>query len=169
MSGRAPTAATARGRRGAKTSAQAGSSKTGDAAARSVPLVTSSARLACIATFHARSGLADRVVERLLHAAGLVAEAPGCELWLVHRDQRDPDTVRVSELWSNGEQAEGALTLPGVRDNAAEIMNLVDRPPEVIDGEPVGGARMLRGTSGATRLSILDAPDLSQDTELLGR
>jgi hypothetical protein len=32
-----------------------------------------------IATFHARAGQADRLVERLLHAVGLVAEAAGCE------------------------------------------------------------------------------------------
>jgi hypothetical protein len=106
---------------------QAGFSKTGGAAARSVPLVTSNARLARLATFHARSGDPDRLVERLLHGAGLAAETPGCKWWLVHRDQRDPDRVRVS------------------------------------------GARMLRGTTGAPGFSILDAPDLSQDTELPGR
>jgi hypothetical protein len=42
-----------------------------------VPLVTSNARLARIATFHARSGHADRLLERLLRAAGLVALAFG--------------------------------------------------------------------------------------------
>ena len=42
-------------------------------------------------------------------------------------------------------------------------------PPEVADGEPLGGARMLRGSTGATAFSMLDAPDLSQDTRLLAR
>jgi mannose-6-phosphate isomerase-like protein (cupin superfamily)/quinol monooxygenase YgiN len=131
--------------------------------------MTANVPITRIATFHARAGQADRLVERLLHAVGLVAEAPGCELWLVHRDHGDEDTVRVSELWSSREQCDAALTSPEVRENAGVIMDLVDRPPEVIDGEPVGGARMLRGTTGAAQFAILDAPDLSQDAELLGR
>jgi len=132
-------------------------------------LVTAHAPFTRLATFHARAGQSERLVERLRHAAGLVAEAPGCELWLVHRDHGDADTVRVSEVWSSREQCDAALTRPEVGGNAEAIMNLVDRPPEVIDGEPVGGVRMLRGTTGATRFAILDAPDLSQDTEVLGR
>ena len=36
----------------------------------------------------------------------------------------------------------------------------LDGPPEVADGEPIGGARMLRGSTGATAFSILDARDL---------
>ena len=52
---------------------------------------------------------------------------------------------------------------------AALVMGLLDEPPEVADGEPLGGARMLRGSTGATAFSILDAPDLSKDTQLLER
>jgi quinol monooxygenase YgiN/mannose-6-phosphate isomerase-like protein (cupin superfamily) len=134
-----------------------------------VPCVISNAPFTRMITFHARPGQGDRLFERLQHAVGLVAEAPGCELWLVHRDLGDPDTVPVSELWSSREQCDAALTLPGVPENAAEVMALLDGPPEVLEGEPVAGARALRGTAGASRFSILDAPNLSQDTELLGR
>lgn len=119
------------------------------------------------ASFRARAGEGAQLAERLLYAASLVAESPGCELWLVHRDRDDPDTVRVSEMWASCEQCEAALKVPGVRENAARVMELVDSPPEVLDGEPLGGARMLRGSTGATAFPILDAPDLSKDTELL--
>jgi mannose-6-phosphate isomerase-like protein (cupin superfamily)/quinol monooxygenase YgiN len=122
-----------------------------------------------IATFHAGPGNADRLAEALLRASTLVAEAPGCELWLVQRDRGDTDTVRVCETWSSRNHCDAALALPGVRANVAEVMALVDRAPDVVEGEPLGGARMLRGVTGATRFSILDAPDLSQDAELLGR
>jgi mannose-6-phosphate isomerase-like protein (cupin superfamily)/quinol monooxygenase YgiN len=134
-----------------------------------VPCVTSNAPFTRIATLHAPPGQGDRLVERLQHAAELLAEASGCEMWLVHRDHEDPHTVRISELWSTREQCDAALTLPAVSENAAGVMALLDGPPEVVDGEPVAGARALRGTAGASRFSILDAPDLSQDTELLGR
>ena len=131
--------------------------------------MTSTTPMTRTVTFRARAGEGARLAERLLYAASLVAEAPGCELWLVHRDRDDPDTVRVSEMWASGEQREAALNVPSVREKAAQVMDLVDGPSEVVDGEPLGGARMVRGTTGATAFPILDAPDLSKDTDLLGR
>jgi quinol monooxygenase YgiN/mannose-6-phosphate isomerase-like protein (cupin superfamily) len=122
-----------------------------------------------IATFHARRGCADRLAEELLQAATLVAEAPGCEHWLVHRDPDDADVVRVSELWSTRRQCAEALAAPEASAHTARVMELLDGEPEVLDGEPLGGARAMRGTTGAARFAILDAPDLSRDPELLGR
>ena len=85
----------------------------------------------------------------------------------MHRDQDDADIIRVSDV--GREACSDALGLPGVRENAAEVMRLVAEPPELVEGHPLGGARMARGETGATVFSIPDAPDLSQDTELLGR
>lgn len=113
-------------------------------------------------TFRARAGHGQALTGRLLHAAALVAEAPGCELWLVHRDQDDTDTIRVSEMWAGRKQRDDALGLPGVRENAAEVMQLLAEPPEVVDGQSLGGARMARGETGATVFPILDAPDLGR-------
>lgn len=122
-----------------------------------------------LATFNARLGTGAEVVERLRRAASLVADAPGCEQWQVHRDQANPDVVRVSEIWASRAKYDAALKLDGVPENAASVMELLDSPPEVLDGELIGGARLVRGSTGASRFSILDAPDLSQDTNLLSR
>lgn len=118
-------------------------------------------------TFRARLGEGQALADHLLHAASLVADAPGCELWLVSRDHAEPDTVRVTERWASGEQCDAALRLEGVSENAERVMALLRSAPEIADAEPLGGARELRGTTGATAFSILDAPDLSMDTELL--
>ena len=124
--------------------------------------MTSMTPMTRTATFRARDGRGAQLAERLLHAASLMAAVPGCELWLVQRDLDDADMIRVTEI-------DAALNLPGVDKNAAQVMGLLDGPPEVADGEPLGGARMLRGSTGATAFSILDAPDLSKDTQLLER
>ena len=84
------------------------------------------------------------------------------------RDHADADTIRVAERWASREQCDAALRLEGVPENAARVMERLAGPPEVVDAEPLGGARELRGTTGATAFSILDAPDLSKDTDLLG-
>ena len=91
--------------------------------------MTQSSPLTRTATFHARPDHGQALAERLLHAATLVTEAPGCELWLVHRDQDDPDVLRVSELWASREQCDAALALPSVRENATKVMQLLGNPP----------------------------------------
>ena len=121
------------------------------------------------ATFRAPAGRGAQLAERLLHAASLMAEVPGCELWLVQRDLDDADMIRVTEMWASRQHCDAALNLPGVEKSAEQIMGLLDAPPKVADGEPLGGARMLRGSTGATAFSILDAPDLSKDPQLLER
>jgi quinol monooxygenase YgiN/mannose-6-phosphate isomerase-like protein (cupin superfamily) len=120
-------------------------------------------------TFHARPGEGDKLAEHLLRAASLVADAPGCQQWLVHRDQVDPDLVRVLEIWAGREQRDAALGLDGAPEHAADVRGLLRGEPELVDGEAVGGARVVRGTTGATRFSILEAPDLSKDGNLLSR
>ena len=99
----------------------------------------------------------------------MLGEAPGCEQWLVHRDLGAGETVRVSEVWSSREQCESAFVAGALAENAQAVMGLLDGPPELVDGEPLGGARDVRGSRGATAFPILDAPDLSQDSALLDR
>jgi quinol monooxygenase YgiN/mannose-6-phosphate isomerase-like protein (cupin superfamily) len=120
-------------------------------------------------TFRARRGGGHQLSERLLVAAATVADEPGCEVWLVHRDASDPDVIRVIEQWGSSEQCEAALAREGVKENVQLVMELLIGAPEVIEGEPLGGARVLRGVSGATVFSIFDAPDLSKDAGLLNR
>jgi quinol monooxygenase YgiN/mannose-6-phosphate isomerase-like protein (cupin superfamily) len=131
--------------------------------------MTTTSPLTRTVTFRARAGDAQALAEKLSRAAAMVAEAPGCELWLVHRDRNEPGMLRVSEMWASREQCDAALDLPGVREHATEIIALLDGPPDVTEGEPLAGARMVRDETGATLFPILDAPDLSKDAELLGR
>ena len=86
----------------------------------------------------------------------------------MQRDHADPDTVRVCEMWASRPHADAALELPEVAAQAAAVTELVEGSPEIIESEPLGGARMIRGAKGAKAVSILDSPDLSKDVDLLG-
>src|SRR5581483_7975255 len=101
-------------------------------------------------------GEGDQLAECLLKAAMLVSDAPGCELWLVHRDSEGSDTLRVSEVWAGPEQRDAALNLPEVQESAAQVMQHLDHAPEIIDSELCGGARVIRGDTGAAAFAILD-------------
>lgn len=76
-------------------------------------------------TFRAHPGEGEELAERLLRAASPVADAPGCQQWLVHRGQSDPDVARVSEIWVTREQCDAALELDGVPENAAGVRDLI--------------------------------------------
>jgi quinol monooxygenase YgiN/mannose-6-phosphate isomerase-like protein (cupin superfamily) len=130
--------------------------------------VNASGPLTRTAEFRALAGQGDVLADGLLRASSLLAETQGCELWLVHRDEQDPDTVRVVETWASRQHCDDALDQAEVVANAAQVMKVVDGTPAVVDGRPIGGARDLRGATGGTAFAILDAPDLSKDAELLG-
>jgi quinol monooxygenase YgiN len=76
--------------------------------------MTSMTPMTRTATFRARDGRGAQLAERLLHAASLMAAAPGCELWLVQRDLDDADVIRVTEMWASRQHCDAALNLPGV-------------------------------------------------------
>src|SRR5215204_7481912 len=154
MSDRVPMAARARGCRLGRSWAWADFSKTRPAAPLRVRPMTSMTPMTRTATFRARGGRGAQLAERLLRAASLMAAVPGCELWLVQRDLDDPDMIRVIEMWASRQHCDAALNLPGVDKNAAQVMGLLDGPPEVADGEPLGGARMLRGSTGLDILAF---------------
>jgi quinol monooxygenase YgiN len=133
-----------------------------------VAAVNTSGPLTRTAEFRALLGQGDLLADRLLHAASLLAETAGCQLWLVHRDEEDPDTVGVFETWASRQQCNAALDQPEIVTNAAHVLEVVDGAPTVIDGQPLGGARDVRGAAGATAFAIFDAPDLSKHADLLG-
>ena len=95
--------------------------------------MTSMTPMTRTAPFRARDGRGAQLAERLLHAASLTAAVPGCELSLVQRDLDDADMIRVTEMWASRQHCDAALNLPGVDKNAAQVMGLLDRPPEVAD------------------------------------
>jgi len=115
-----------------------------------VAAVNTSGPLIRAAEFRALPGQGDLLADRLLRAASLLAETAGCQLWLVHRDEEDPETVRVFETWASRQQCNAALDQPEIVTNAAHVLEVVDGAPTVIDGQRLGGARDVRGAAGAT-------------------
>jgi quinol monooxygenase YgiN len=89
--------------------------------------------------FTAREGLRDALVGNLLGAARLLADAPGCELYLISTSPTDPDTVWVTEVWSTQAELDASLTLDSVKGAIQRVLPLLVGPPGRIDLSPVGG------------------------------
>ena len=87
----------------------------------------------------ASEGHRDELVQYLLHAAELVSDAPGCELYIVSIVPTEPDAIWVSEAWRSQEDHDRSLTLPGVGELIAKARPLIVSMPEHIITTPIGG------------------------------
>jgi len=87
----------------------------------------------------AREGHRDVLVEHMLGVAQLLADVPGCELYVINTSAADTDTVWVTEMWSSQAELDASLTLDSVKASVERVMSLLAGPPERIDIVPVGG------------------------------
>ena len=93
----------------------------------------------------AREGQRDVLVEHMLGVAQLLAEVPGCELYVINTSVADTDTVWVTEVWSSQADLDASLTLAGVKASVEQVLPLLAGPPERIDVLPVGGTGLDAG------------------------
>ncbi len=81
----------------------------------------------------------DALLDILSAAAGLMAQAAGCQMYIVYRDAADGGAVWVTELWESKEAHDNSLSMAGVRDLIAQAMPLVRGPIEQHPLIPVSG------------------------------
>jgi quinol monooxygenase YgiN len=82
-------------------------------------------RYALFGKFTAAPGQRDELRDLLLDAAGLVADAPGYETWIVHTSPDDPDGVWVYESWCSEADHDASLTDERVRAIISRAMPLI--------------------------------------------
>jgi quinol monooxygenase YgiN/quercetin dioxygenase-like cupin family protein len=110
--------------------------------------------------FTAKPGEGDALAARLLEVAQGVAEAPGCQLYVINRAPGDPEAVWVTELWRSQEQLDAALASDEARAAIPGVLELTD-PGSVdrIELEPLGGAGYEITATGATIVNLEDVED----------
>lgn len=96
------------------------------------------ARLGLYTRFNAKPGERARLVEQLLHAAGLAEGAPGCVIYIVNTGVEE-DSVWVTEIWRSEEDHRASLAGEGVPDLIQETLPLLAGAPEQIRLVPIGG------------------------------
>jgi quinol monooxygenase YgiN len=95
--------------------------------------------------FVAQPGQRDALLAELLHAAELLADAPGCDVWIVGTIPDEPDSLWVSELWQSEADHDASLTREGVRAVISRARPLIAAMPLQVGFIPAGG----RGLPGA--------------------
>lgn len=88
----------------------------------------------------AKPGMAADLEAILLRAAVAVATVKGCLVYLIGRDQDDPDSLWVTEVWDSKEDHDNSLKKAEIKAVIAEAMPLIAEPPRKgLEWEVVGG------------------------------
>lgn len=86
----------------------------------------------------ASPGKRDELVSLLLEASRSLKDMVGCELYIINESEDDPDTIWVTELWSNAEAHADSL-------KNEDVLAVIQRARPLIAGvepvrlRPVGG------------------------------
>jgi quinol monooxygenase YgiN len=97
------------------------------------------ARYGLVGKMVAHPGQREALVDLLLEAAGVVADAPGCEVWIVHTDPEDPDAIWVTEVWRDQADHAASLGMAGVPEIIGRARPLIASMGERFTLQPVGG------------------------------
>ncbi len=87
----------------------------------------------------ARSGQGAVLADKLLTVAEELRDTPGCELYVINRAADEPDSVWVTEVWSDREASDSALSQDLGEVGIDEILQLLAGPPELVELTPLGG------------------------------
>ncbi|KIL34554.1 antibiotic biosynthesis monooxygenase [Cohnella kolymensis] len=95
-------------------------------------------RFGMYAKFTAQSGKRDALVEILLEGADSSQSMKDCELYIINISDTEPDTVWVTEVWSNAEAHKASLTREETKMAIQRAMPLI-AGVETIKMRPLGG------------------------------
>lgn len=87
----------------------------------------------------AQPGKGDELEAILLAAAEGLRADPQCLLYVVFRDDADPDTVCVTEAWTSQDAHAASLQQESVKAQIAQAMPLLAGRPDAAVLRPVGG------------------------------
>jgi quinol monooxygenase YgiN len=87
----------------------------------------------------AHPGQRDALLDELLQAADLVADLPGCEVWIVNTMPDDPDAIWVTEVWRSEADHAASLANDAVKAVIARARPLIAGFGERFTLEPVAG------------------------------
>lgn len=78
----------------------------------------------------AKTGHAGDLARILIEASQLVASAPGCKLYVIGEDEKEPDSVYVTEIWDNKEAHDLSLKNEDVRTLVMKALPFLEGQPQ---------------------------------------
>jgi quinol monooxygenase YgiN len=92
----------------------------------------------------AQPGKGSVLANTLLRVAEGLRESPGCELYVINLSADEPDTVWVTEIWSDEDASDRALSGDLGEVGIGQVIGLLAGPPELVELSPLGGPGLAR-------------------------
>jgi quinol monooxygenase YgiN len=89
--------------------------------------------------FKAQRGQGDTLSGILLEAAESMRANDACLLYVVSRELGDPESIWVTEAWTDREAHDASLDVPGAKEQIARAMPLLAGIEGRAEFEPLGG------------------------------
>jgi quinol monooxygenase YgiN len=89
-----------------------------------------------IGKMRAAAGQRDALIDLMVQGT---TDMPGCLSYIVARDPSDPDTIWITEVWTDEASHQASLAIPEVRATIERAMPLIASFEPGTVTEPVGG------------------------------
>jgi quinol monooxygenase YgiN len=96
-------------------------------------------RFGLMSKITAHPGQGQALRHLMIEAAEVVAEAPGCDVWIVSVSPDDPDAIWVTEIWRSEHDHAASLTDERVREIIARACPLIADFSERVTLQPIAG------------------------------
>lgn len=90
------------------------------------------------AVMTAQTGKGSELAEIMLKASKIVADAKGCEIYIVQVSTVDDDKILITEVWESQEAHKASLSIPEVREIISKARPLI-KDMEHSPAKPLGG------------------------------
>ena len=77
----------------------------------------------------AKEGHAGELAEILLEASRLISTAKGCNMYIVSKNEKEPNSIFVTEIWDSKLDHDNSLKVDGVRELIMKAMPILDGLP----------------------------------------
>ena len=78
----------------------------------------------------AKDGQRQALAEILIKASKLMTTAKGCQLYAVALDEKDANSVYITEIWDCKEDHDNSLKVEGVRELIMTAMPILEGQPQ---------------------------------------
>jgi quinol monooxygenase YgiN len=78
----------------------------------------------------AKDGQRQALAEILIKASKLLATAKGCQLYAVALEEKDANSVYITEFWDSKEDHDNSLKVEGVRELIMTAMPILEGQPQ---------------------------------------
>ena len=92
----------------------------------------------------AQTGRGGELAQALLTVADGMADAPGCQAYIINASPDEPEIVWVTEIWADAASSDDALNRDLGEAGLGAVLELLAEAPEYIEVSPLGGPGLTR-------------------------